>query len=229
MKTKRTGVIMSAPMILALNADRKTVTRRNRGLEDFGRAAEVASDLKRDDSGRWGVYVDPLGSTPDTEESAVFVPCPYGGPGDELWFREGIRKIRDEDRAMLDSSFPFDATYIADGAGAPIERWIWKNSALPAIHMPEKFCRHFGTLTEGVRAERLLEIDDADAIAEGIRAEDGAFWIPAPPDSNLVEIMFSGVTTARDAYFALWDMLHGVGSHKRNPLVWRLPFTPRKK
>jgi hypothetical protein len=59
------------------------------------------------------------------------------------------------------------ATYIADGAPAPIDSWPWKNRALPAIHMPRGVSR-ISLLLEEVSVEKLSDITEADAIAEGI-------------------------------------------------------------
>jgi len=220
MKTKLTPLIMSAPMILSLNAGRKTVTRRTSGLDEFGPEARVVCMNRVD--GRFGVEIAPRPG------QITFVPCRYGAPGDELWFRESIRRSPPHEQGRV-------AEYIADGAAAPIEKWIWKNSALPAIHMPEKFCRHRGTLVQGVRVERLLDITEEDAIAEGLEPRSNflaAIMKRGGPDGKPDLWRWPGgevdFPTAREAYLAGWDSLHGEGHHKLNQLVWRLPFNPRR-
>lgn len=218
--------LMSAPMIQALNAGRKSVTRRTTGLED------VPSDSKLMGYETKGVAFYALFG--DGELGALVettrVRCPYGGPGTRLWFREGIRRVLKSPpspgTALSDEAKRDRAIYIADGAPAPITRWVWKNSALPGIHMPRYCCRHFGDLTS-VTVERLMAITEADAIAEGIARD------PSPSEiTGLWRWRWPGGDTvypsARDAYLQGWDTLNGSGSAARSPLVWRLAFTPVK-
>lgn len=114
------------------------------------------------------------------------------------------------------------ATYIADGAPAPIEAWRWKNSALPAIHMPRNVCR-LELLLQAIRVERLHEISEADAIAEGTTC-----WVCGGRVDGLSENdceCFHTKAAARPSYEVLWRSLHGEESWSQNPLVWVLTFT----
>ena len=75
--------------------------------------------------------------------------CPYGQPGDHLWVRE---TWREDGRGIV--------TYRATD---PETAGRWK----PSIHMPRRFSR-IDLLIKDIRARRLQEISDRDAIAEGV-------------------------------------------------------------
>lgn len=106
------------------------------------------------------------------------------------------------------------ATYIADGAPAPIDSWGWKNKALPAIHMPRGVSR-LSLLLEEVRIEQLQQITEADAIAEGIEDSiDGGYCWPAGPTFH----------HAKSAYLAGWNTINAKAPAASNPWVWVLSF-----
>jgi len=69
----------------------------------------------------------------------------------------------------------------------------WK----PSIHLPRSASR-LALEVVGVRVERLQEISEADAKAEGV--------------------------ASIDEYAALWDSINGVGSWALNPWVWVVEF-----
>lgn len=90
--------------------------------------------------------------------------CPYGVPGDRLWVRETWCAARRGFlyRAECADEKPSDNT---DDWNAPADdRWR------PSIHMPRVACR---TVLEvvSVRVERVQEISEKDAVAEGFDAK----------------------------------------------------------
>lgn len=226
--TKKRPILMSTPMIIAMNADLKTQTRRTSGLERFtARGRPTSYETVK---GRWGVW---FGDDIADDPAPIFVACPYGGPGGELWVREGVR--RGESECDCDQTFDvhppgyhdvgcasWPAHYIADGRCAPCDRWLWKNKALPAIHMPRGMCR-YELLIEEVRVERLQTITEADAIAEGVTPvrydHEGDCWTATEAARK---------TPHRVAYEHLWGQLHGPESWAQDPYVWRLVFKPRR-
>lgn len=83
--------------------------------------------------------------------------CPYGAPGDRLWARETWRQ-GDGGSAY----FRADEEWNAEGGDGPAGIG-WR----PSIFMPRHFSRLTLEVTE-VRVQRLQEISEADAEAEGI-------------------------------------------------------------
>ncbi len=138
--------------------------------------------------------------------------CPYGKPGDRLWVRETWAP-----RAQG------GYWYAADPETALFkESWIgfkWR----PSIFMPRSASRITLEII-GVRVERLQEISEADALAEGIVRWDspGAHYMFAINEAG----DYNG-PTARLVYQGLWDRINGVDSWASNPWVWVIEFKSR--
>ena len=102
----------------------------------------------------------------------------------------------------------------------------------PSIHMP-RWASRLTLIVTNVRFERLQDISDADALAEGIVAKTvivGSECYGGPPH-EITDIRYfydgcdsEGFETAIDAYAALWDHLHGAGSWDENPELVALTF-----
>lgn len=74
-----------------------------------------------------------------------------------------------------------------------------------------------------VRTERLFDMSEADAIAEGVypAAVFGGrvrSWLPHEGDRAVF------YRSARGAYSGLWESIHGPGSWGANPIVWVYEF-----
>lgn len=126
--------------------------------------------------------------------------CPCGQPGDWLWVREtwchefeGGYLYRADDLSGLAPEF-------VDGDGNPTGRSGWK----PSIHMPRAASRITLEIT-GVRVERLQEISEDDAIAEGVVGHEE-------------------IQPASAYYRELWESINGHGSWDANPWVWVVEF-----
>ena len=94
--------------------------------------------------------------------------------------------------------------------------------------MPREAARIFLRVTE-IRVERLQDISEEDAIAEGIKAEKGGF--------KSYEIIHSGPHKGKPnphsyvpnreavySYEELWESINGEGSWDANPWVWVVKF-----
>lgn len=138
--------------------------------------------------------------------------CPHGVPGDRLWVRETWQrgedfKVTEGTNHPAKGRFYYRADEDADPFGFTGTPWR------PSIFMPRSASRITLDLT-GVRVERVQEISEEDAKAEGITA-------PMYPLGN-------GKATYRLAYSHLWDSLNakrGFGWEK-NPWTWVLEFKP---
>lgn len=200
MKTR--PVLFSAPMVRAILNGTKTQTRR------------VVKDR----------HID--AAPPACFFQWLRERCTYGQPGDRLWVKETTIKVEDhgyagpcyveseEGRAVLEyglSPAPDDVTEVDP-------QDIRKR---PAIHMPRTMSRILLEVT-AVRVERLQDISEADAVAEGIaRDGDGYERFHVDPDAPL------GQSFTRNpvlAYRGLWEKINGVGTWDANPLVWVIEF-----
>lgn len=146
------------------------------------------------------------------EERCDVTPCPYGRPADRLWVRESHWWFKDEPDHETGYYPPAltaeDVTYRADGDDG---RKVWR----PSIHMPRWASRILLEVTD-VRVERLQDISEADAAAEGVK-NCGSYWQPSD-DINCP------CAFAYGAYKVLWESINGPGSWEANPWVWAITF-----
>jgi hypothetical protein len=68
----------------------------------------------------------------------------------------------------------------------------------------------------GVRAERLQDISEADAAAEGIERVHGRWWLAANDGPSF--------GSAGAGFRDLWESINGAGSWAANPWVWAVEF-----
>jgi hypothetical protein len=195
MTIKARPLLFSRPMVHGLLEDRKTHTRRT--------VKHAALDC-----------LDNCGFTPADIADQANGLCPYGYAGDLLWVREtGLPAYK---------ATPADCgwVYLADygyQVGLISEQeargsWTWR----PSIHMPRMASRLTLELEE-VRIERLQDISEDDAKAEGIKLDKGVGWFQIPGTHDYV-------STAKKAYELLWSRINGPESWAANPWVWVLVF-----
>ncbi|MEI7282235.1 hypothetical protein [Pectobacterium carotovorum] len=186
---KERGIIFNGDMVLATLSGQKTQTRR------IVKPQPDEDGLARLRGGPWM----------DTSERVYR--CPYGEVGDRLWIREtsGLQVRRDalggtgEFRVYRASNPDAIRFTTASGKIYPI-KWI------PSIHMPRHASRILLEITD-VRVERLNDISEEDAKAEG-----------APTELCLIgDKHFLGFRT-------LWKSIYGAESWNENPWVWAIEF-----
>lgn len=124
--------------------------------------------------------------------------CPYGQPGDRLWVRETFRSKQQCGETI-------DWTYRADCPALTEYLFPWK----PSIYMPRRASRITLEIMS-VRGERLQDISEEDAKAEGCEWSQWSF-----PNST---------RPGKSAYRALWESINGPGSWDQNPWVWVIEF-----
>lgn len=200
-------ILFSAPMVRALLAGTKTQTRRVLKAEPPPGAQRVIRPFQ-DERLQWAA-TDPH----DMEQGQLVLGeaprCPYGKPGDRLWVREafsGARAYETHGYALKD--YGNKLWYWADGNPRSGD---WTKPK-PSIHMPRALSRITLEVT-GVRVERLNDISEADAEAEGVRefARSGC----SPEAQSWPAI---------DLYELLWQSINGPGSWDANPWVWVVEF-----
>ena len=210
---KERPILFSAPMVRAILEGRKSQTRRVVKPQPF--AGWYPSKC----TNGWG-FCHPQGEAP-----AVLFQCPYGVPGDRLWVRETWAYFNaDEDLYQKNKgALAFRATWDSDRCEwpqfaraisyIPGDRWR------PSIHMPRWASRITLEITD-VRVERLQEISEEDALAEGVREIGGNF-------EGCYEFCdrLSG-TNARDCFGRGWDSINAKrgSGWDANPWVWAISF-----
>lgn len=210
-------ILFSAPMVRALLNGTKTQTRqvvkprpdRYMGKRCMLQPHELAGEVNQ------GEYSN----------------CPHGQPGDRLWVREPwcgeidghtSQLIYNEDGNTYKCLYRADGQHVVldDGDGFTktnkdgSEASPWK----PSIHTPRWASRITLEIT-AVRVERLHNISEADAIAEGVIAEDNRRYYCGFDDEGRI-LSKSPVT----AYAWIWNSINGPHSWELNPWVWVIEF-----
>ena len=177
-------ILFSAPMVRAILDGRKTQTRRVVKL--------LGADCIEERAWETHFLQSPWPWSPQADE---WLACPYGAPGDRLWVRETWAPHDTKKLAFYRADHPEWTT----GDGGDVDRWR------PSIHMPRWASRITLEVT-GVRVERLNNISDADARAEGCPFDE-------PPAGKPW------------AWFRkLWMDINGADSWAANPWVWVVSF-----
>jgi hypothetical protein len=250
-------ILFTAAMVQAILEGRKTQTRRviagqldNPTFWQHG-GYRLAFDIA---AGKWGFYY-----REDTERAlgSPLLRCPYGVPGDRLWVRETWRRTTSTnglDSIAYRSDDSCFAVLCSDsGEGDPVKVDLRKpmepfisGTWRPSIFMPRWASRITLEITE-VRAQRVQEISESDAIAEGIETcftEEEMLTLPAGSNDwrnylwhgesgitkkamALSTSQYSSFASPVSSYRSLWDSINGHlpgRSWADNPWVWAITF-----
>jgi len=214
-------ILFSAPMVRAVmrEVSPKTVTRRIVKVQPHG-------------AGSWVRFGD-LFHFPNICPHTI-IKSPYGLDGDLLWVRETFRGAAGYDGFPPSKWGNKPIWYPADGTPSGAEWFHLSDKCKPGIHMPRWASRLTLEITD-IRVERLQDITEADAIAEGVeknaivpaewRPEDGYRHYGFPPDYQGEGYEYCA--TARESFRTLWESINGPGSWDGNPWVWAVSFRRR--
>jgi hypothetical protein len=237
-------ILFSAPMVRALLEGRKTQTRRvlKFAKEDVG-APEFTDyaiaieprDVPKGFQIFYNDVFDPESDEPiDRWRYYDDIAAPYA-VGDVLWVRETWANtvnvnqmypwpdrphiVTDSDDGSVFSAYIYRADgdwHWCDGDGFSAKKSYWK----PSIFMPKAACRLF-LKVKSVRAERLQEISEADAIAEGIERvkPDGVISF-----KSYTKQWSSNAVFPYSSFMTLWQSINGPESWAANPWVWVVEF-----
>lgn len=209
-------ILFSAPMVRALLDGRKTMTRRVQ-KHDIAAANRVestaAGPIACEYDRRWPVR---------TKFAA----------GDRLWVRETWATVNtgcgpglaykadggftqpeyDGEDFGAGPSFDYEkypgdySMWISDLlAGSPGHKWK------PSIHMP-RWASRLTLIVTDVRVERLQDISEADAIAEGVERDSDGWRDYLMPHTQCC-------ASARDSFGTLWESINGPGAWQANTWV----------
>lgn len=224
-KTKERPILFSGPMVRAIIEGRKTVTRRAIKHQPD---VPVTDAIPKREYPHGPATVDwywrpKHGHLNGVPSNGWDFKCPYGQLGDRLWVRETFSRSNpsgDEGVYFYRADEWFPAA-MGSGRFCGDERWK------PSIHMPRVASRILLEITD-VRVERLHDISEPQAMAEGIvgvafRPDDGfpicTGYMVGPDDGK------SPLEThASKAFAGLWRSINGAESWDTNPWVWVVKF-----
>ncbi|MBJ2303897.1 MULTISPECIES: hypothetical protein [unclassified Pseudomonas] len=210
-QSKERPILFSAPMVRAILEGRKTVTRRaikvQPRIDASGNFCVGSSNYGQDGYGK-----------PVTKHF-INGCCPYGKPGDRLWVRETWARVGNSDPGYLTFGATYPDCLPPDLENIPAASEIrWK----PSIHMFRRDSRILLEITD-VRVERLQDISEAQAIAEGVEPftdfQPTGHWRRYRDGG-----MNSYVANAVASYASLWTEINGAGAWEANPWVWVVEF-----
>lgn len=233
---KERPIIMTAESIGAILDNRKTQTRRVIKPQPPQKLDLCYQAHTGPSKGAWS-FTDR-----DASRAYEMWHCPYGQPGDLLWVRETWKPIwyldinwtcpggepqENHDWCMLDPEarklFEEDggldapiAGYRADGElpelGADLE---WAKVWTPSIFMPKWACRLWLRVT-GVRVERVQDIGNHDAVAEGMQPRENVPYTVGHTHFEMPRKVFTEGWDSINAKRGFgWDI---------NPFVWVVSF-----
>ena len=189
---KERPILFSASMVRAILGGSKTQTRR----AVKGRALE---------------WLNVHNFEPEFVASPGNDLCPYGQPGSKLWVREAFDFLPagapDQPQAC---EIVYWATGSAEQRTAPHDYnpMIYGHEKVrPSIHMP-RWASRITLEIVSVRVERLQDISEGDATAEGCKNS----------------LSLPGGRFANENYRWLWEEINGDGSWDTNPWVWVVEF-----
>jgi len=179
---KERPILFSAPMVNAILGWHKTQTRRvvkpQPDCEAFG--------------GKPYWYI---GGLRLDQQATNRLKCPYGEIGDRLWVRETY---------WADKRTREIISYVASEPDIYDDNHTVKK--MPSIFMRRKYSR-INLLITDIRIERLQDITDDGALAEGV---------------DRTNTSIKGYARAR--FEKLWKSINGADSWDKNPYVWVIEF-----
>jgi len=245
-------ILFSAPMVRAILAGRKSQTRRLLKVLDLRRDVETGhlDGWRTDGHGHWYGYTDAATSGGLGVPATDLLRCPYGVAGDTLYVKETWRTgVALDDlsptairKKALEAGYanPWMPTkYEADGHEVDWQVLdsfgnAWGKTRV-SIHMPRWASRITLRITD-VRVQRLQEISEDDARAEGVESFLTAFapispdqWIVGCPGGQMCRApcgcFRAGDQPYRASFACLWDDINGDRAlWSSDPWVWALTF-----
>jgi hypothetical protein len=211
-------ILFSAPMVVAILEGRKTQTRRVLKNPEY--------------------YGCPTGDCPHHYQSECnaamqvqALPDVRIKVGDTLWVREAWRTIGDA--PLSECTGPEDISFYATANHVEVAICKWR----PSIHMP-RWASRISLKVNNVIIERLQDISEADAIAEGIKTDVWETVIPYLEDPEQAAAHDLGTRvfydpsndapdcvklSAKAAFEGLWTSINGQDSWDANP--WVVAYT----
>ncbi len=235
---KEHPILFSTLMVQAILAGRKTNTRRLTKLQEINKHPDWWECIPVKNMAGELAYM----FTDKESGKVVFIKSPYGQPGDMLWARESQQWLEGfagsgyyvfkADFTQQNGAWEQDIKVDGKDRVERVEKWR------PSIHMPKEASRIWLPV-EDVRVERLQDISEEDAIAEGVQEN---VCDPETADRCPSLLCIDGCSgkgqyyrypvdfddlpcySARESFQTLWHSINGRESWNANPWVWAVKF-----
>lgn len=235
-------ILFSTEMVESILSGRKTQTRR-RIKYDFNqchwRFGGFSNGKGKVEDLKYNAYFKSI------NQEIKHIESPFGRAGDMMYIRETWRPLGFVDEEQQFSIEFKDGTIklieinddnsnywitifeglvsIMDKKGVLVcddenERYEWDKKHVPwrpSIHMPTEIARTWLEI-EDIKIQRLRQINEQDAIAEGIEKINECGW----KDYEIPE----RTVNARKSFFSLWDSIFGNRASFDSPFVWVYTF-----
>lgn len=214
---KERPIIFNSEMVRAILDGRKTQTRRV--IKPQPPESHEDPWLRKD--GVWiSTYNEPPHILVDYE-----IKCPFGQPGDSLWVKEAFAFPSGRDNTKPSQVPDWSLIwYKSDGEirhkkrSPEARHGRWRSS----IFMPRWVSRITLKVTS-IRVERVQDISEEDAQAEGVEAT----MVDEVPNGYLISDLGKTVLiSAVEEFSFLWDSINAKRGHPwgSNPWVWVIEF-----
>ena len=206
-----------------------TFTRENRDKSRDGTKTQTRRTVKT--RAENNTRVGPVGRQAHIDSTEATMHCPYGKPGDVLLMAEPYRILA----CAGNPGWVFRVQFLDDDVVAYIdptqkeyETWIKRKHPFAAItsRFMYKSLARTRFVVESVRVERVQDITDEDAIAEGIEwSESGPYHAHDTEHDGEIRVSHN-YETARDAFRSLWDRINAKRGYgwDVNPWVWVVEY-----
>ena len=225
-------ILFSGDMVSAILKGRKTQTRRVMKAQPYPDSIVTVEHYHQtviDRHGDMQPGPEIFGAHWDDGETGLR--CPYGAPSDTLWVREslyiwgrwrkeGLRKNGLPSWRFEEVGQRADPDPDLGLIGQAHTRHLLKFWLRPSIHMPRWASRITLRITD-VRVERLQDISEDDAIAEGVALER---YVPVSDSAGKHASGEAEPTDPVKEYRNLWNHINGAGAWEANPWVWVISF-----
>jgi hypothetical protein len=216
---KERPILYATPMVQAIIASRKTKTRRTKGLEFFNKNTNHYKGFTHRDGLTW--------SAKHIAESVwdLEFKCPFGKVGDLLWVKEtSCFVMLEHAHDLLEgqrerTQYVYRASVHDDWMIYASQQYSYRWT--PSLFMTKAAARIWLQITD-IKIERLKDITEEDAIAEGVlKVNDGYKNYMTKP--KLISTL-SCFDKAYYSFLSLWESINGYESSELNPWVWVITF-----